>query len=75
MATTLRDSTVTNVIKNLCLSYGWSYGVFWSFDQSNSIMLAMQDAYFEDQIKGVIDDLLLHSPMFGGGYAQLMLLK
>ncbi|KAJ0779044.1 putative transcription factor bHLH family [Helianthus annuus] len=67
MATTLRDSTVTNVIKNLCLSYGWSYGVFWSFDQSNSIMLAMQDAYFEDHIKGVIDDLLLHSPMFGGG--------
>ncbi|KAJ0565199.1 putative transcription factor bHLH family [Helianthus annuus] len=67
MATTLRDSTVTNVIKNLCLSYGWSYGVFWSFDQSNSIMLAMQDAYFEDHIKGLIDDLLLHSPMFGGG--------
>ncbi|KAM0015609.1 putative transcription factor bHLH family [Helianthus debilis subsp. tardiflorus] len=67
MATTQRDSTVTNVIKNLCLSYGWSYGVFWSFDQLNSIMLAIQDAYFEDHIKGVIDDLLLQSPMFGGG--------
>ncbi|XP_076895871.1 transcription factor bHLH157-like [Bidens hawaiensis] len=67
MATTQKDSTVANVIKNLCCSYGWSYGVLWSFDQSNSILLTIQDAYFEDHIKCLIDDLLLQSPMFVGG--------
>ncbi|KAK9076630.1 hypothetical protein SSX86_004964 [Deinandra increscens subsp. villosa] len=67
MATTQKDSTVANLIKNLCRSYGWSYGVFWSFDQPNSILLTMQDAYFEDEIQGLVSDLLLQSPMFGGG--------
>lgn len=27
----------------------------------------MQDAYFEEEIQGLIDDLLLQAPMFGGG--------
>ncbi|KAI7736975.1 hypothetical protein M8C21_027251 [Ambrosia artemisiifolia] len=67
MATTQRVSTVTNVIKNLCRSYGWSYAVLWSFDQSNSMLLTMQDAYFEDHIQGLVDDLLSQSSMFGGG--------
>ncbi|KAL8253839.1 hypothetical protein R6Q59_032060 [Mikania micrantha] len=67
MATTQKDSTVTNVIKNLCRSYGWCYGVFWSFDRPNSISLTMQDAYFEDEIQGLVDDLLSQSPIFGGG--------
>ncbi|KAD3641417.1 hypothetical protein R6Q59_003998 [Mikania micrantha] len=67
MAITQKDSAVNVMIKNLCRCYGWSYGVFWSFDQPNSILLTMQDAHFEDEIQGLIDDLLLQSPMLGGG--------
>ncbi|KAK1438551.1 hypothetical protein QVD17_04360 [Tagetes erecta] len=55
------------MIKNLCHSYGWCYGVFWRFNQPNSILSTMQDAYFDDEIKGVIDDLLLQSPILGEG--------
>ncbi|KAK1408976.1 hypothetical protein QVD17_41179 [Tagetes erecta] len=66
MGTIQKDLSLTNVIKNLCCSYGWCYGVFWSFDHPNSILLTMQDAYFEDNIQGLIDDLK-QSPMFGGG--------
>ncbi|KAI3693711.1 hypothetical protein L1987_76662 [Smallanthus sonchifolius] len=67
MAAPQKDSPVANVIKNLCHSYGWSYGVFWSFDHPNSILLTMQDAYFEEEIQGLVNDLVLQSPMFGGG--------
>ncbi|KAI3812846.1 hypothetical protein L1987_17558 [Smallanthus sonchifolius] len=67
MATTHQDSTVKIIIKNLCRSFGWSYCVFWSYDQPNSILATMKDAYFEDGIRGLIDDLLLQSPILGGG--------
>ncbi|KAJ0630776.1 putative transcription factor MYC/MYB, transcription factor LHW [Helianthus annuus] len=67
MAATHKDSVVKIMIKNLCSSYGWSYGVFWSFDQPNSILSTMQDAYFEDEFQGLIDDLVLQSPMLGAG--------
>ncbi|KAF5753446.1 putative transcription factor bHLH family [Helianthus annuus] len=67
MAATHKDSVVKIMIKNLCSSFGWSYGVFWSFDHPNSILSTMQDAYFEDEFQGLIDDLLLQSPMLGGG--------
>lgn len=67
MGTTQKDSTVQNVLKNLCRSYGWSYGVFWRFDQPNSLLLTMQDAFFEDEIRDLIHDLHLQAPMLGGG--------
>ncbi|XP_071695716.1 transcription factor bHLH157-like [Rutidosis leptorrhynchoides] len=67
MGTSLNDSAVKNVLKNLCISYGWSYGVFWNFDQPNSILLTMQDAYFKEEIQGLLDDLVLQSPILGGG--------
>lgn len=61
------DSAVKNVLKNLCTSNGWSYAVFWSFDQPNSILLTMQDAYFEEEIQGLVSDLLQQTTMLGGG--------
>ncbi|KAL7609558.1 transcription factor LHW isoform X1 [Lactuca sativa] len=67
MGTTQKDSTVQNVLKNLCRSYGWSYGVFWKFDQPNSLLLTMQDVFFEEEIRGLIHDLHLQTPMLGGG--------
>ncbi|XP_076885158.1 transcription factor bHLH157-like [Bidens hawaiensis] len=67
MATTHQDSYVKTMIKNLCHSFGWSYGVLWSFQQPNSIYSTMQDAYFEDEVNSLIDDVLLQSPILGGG--------
>nr|XP_043606422.1 transcription factor bHLH157-like [Erigeron canadensis] len=67
MGSTQRDSAIKNVLKNLCHSYGWSYGVFWSFDQPNSILLTVQDAYFEEKMQGLINNLLPHAPILGGG--------
>ncbi|KAL4570615.1 hypothetical protein LXL04_026273 [Taraxacum kok-saghyz] len=67
MGTTQKDLTVENALKNLCRVYGWSYGVFWRFDHQNSLLLTMQDAFFEDEIRGLIHDLQLQTPMLGGG--------
>ncbi|KAI3687428.1 hypothetical protein L1987_81124 [Smallanthus sonchifolius] len=39
MGSIQRDSVIKNVLKDLCNSYGWSYGVFWSFDQQNEITI------------------------------------
>ncbi|KAM0030190.1 putative transcription factor bHLH family [Helianthus debilis subsp. tardiflorus] len=60
------DSVVKNVIKNLCCSYGWSYGAFWSYGQPDSILLSLQDTYFEEEFRSLMDNLLLQIP-FGGG--------
>ncbi|KAM7531464.1 hypothetical protein LguiB_034874 [Lonicera macranthoides] len=61
------DSTIKKALKNLCCNNGWSYGVFWRFDQRNTLLLTMQDAYYEEQMGGVIDDMLLQVHMLGGG--------
>lgn len=34
---TEKDSVLKKTLKNLCVSNGWSYGVFWGFDQPNSM--------------------------------------
>ncbi|KAI3707142.1 hypothetical protein L6452_25397 [Arctium lappa] len=67
MGTIQRDPIVKNVLKNLCCSYGWCYGVFWSFEQPNSIFLTMQDTYYEEKFASFIEDLRLQVPMLGGG--------
>ncbi|KAM0046292.1 putative transcription factor bHLH family [Helianthus debilis subsp. tardiflorus] len=67
MGTMQRDSVINNVLKNLCSSYGWSYGVFWSFDQQNAIFLTIQDAYFDEEIRGLIESLCPQVHMLGGG--------
>ncbi|KAJ9555853.1 hypothetical protein OSB04_010467 [Centaurea solstitialis] len=67
MGTIQRDPIVKNVLKNLCCSYGWCYGVFWSFEQPNSIFLTMQDTYYEEKFGGLIEELRLQVPILGGG--------
>lgn len=67
MGTMPRDSIIKNVLKNLCCSYGWSYGVFWSFDQPNSLFFTVQDAYYEENQEGLIENLRLQVPMLGAG--------
>ncbi|KAI3756337.1 hypothetical protein L1987_56157 [Smallanthus sonchifolius] len=66
MSTIKKDSVVKNVLMNLCCSYGWSFGAFWSYGQPNSILLNLQDTYFEEKFESLSNYLLLQVP-FGGG--------
>ncbi|XP_059662177.1 transcription factor bHLH157 [Cornus florida] len=61
------DPMIKNKLKRLCCNYGWSYGVFWRFNQRNSLLLTMEDAYYEKQMGAAIDDMLLQVHMLGDG--------
>ncbi|KAF4351094.1 hypothetical protein F8388_013199 [Cannabis sativa] len=61
------SSVLRRTLKNLCVSNGWSYGVFWCFDQRNPMLLSLEDAYFEDQVGAVIENMLLKIHMLGEG--------
>ncbi|CAN4127149.1 unnamed protein product [Withania somnifera] len=61
------DSMAKETLKCLCRSYGWSYGVFWGFDQRNSLLLTLQDAYYEEQMGSVIAEMHLQVHILGGG--------
>ncbi|XP_074359473.1 transcription factor bHLH157-like [Apium graveolens] len=67
MCTEQGDSVVKNALKSLCCENGWSYGVFWSFDQTNSLLLTVQETYFDEQMGAVVDDMCLQVQMLGGG--------
>ncbi|KAL2551070.1 uncharacterized protein Fot_12600 [Forsythia ovata] len=58
---------IKDTLKSLCCSNGWSYGVLWGFDQRNSLLLTLQDAYYGEQMGAVIDDMLLQVHVVGGG--------
>ncbi|KAM3396538.1 transcription factor isoform X1 [Capsicum galapagoense] len=61
------DTMVKETLKSLCRSHGWSYGALWGFDQTNSLLLTLQDAYYEEQMGSVIDEMLLQIHILGGG--------
>ncbi|GMI76443.1 hypothetical protein HRI_001313600 [Hibiscus trionum] len=60
-------SALKQTLKNLCCSNGWSYGVFWSFDHRNSMLLTMEDAYYEQQMGPLADNMLLKFHILGEG--------
>ncbi|XP_057478012.1 transcription factor bHLH157-like [Actinidia eriantha] len=61
------DSMFQKALKSLCCDNGWSYAVFWRFDLRNSLLLTMEDAYYEEQMGGVIDNMLLQVHLLGNG--------
>ncbi|XP_028099161.1 transcription factor bHLH157-like [Camellia sinensis] len=61
------DSQVHKALQRLCRNYGWSYGVFWRFDPTNSLLLTMEDAYYEEHVGVIIDDMLLQVHVLGNG--------
>ncbi|KAL1568849.1 transcription factor bHLH157-like protein [Salvia divinorum] len=61
------DSMMNKTLKNLCSSYGWCYGVFWGFDQTNSLLLTLKDCYYEEQMGALIESMLLQAHVIGGG--------
>lgn len=62
-----KGSVLKERLKSLCVGNGWSYGVFWRFDQRNSMLLTMGEAYYEEHMGAVIDSMLSQVPMFGEG--------
>ncbi|XP_047306590.1 transcription factor EMB1444-like [Impatiens glandulifera] len=61
------DSSVQGLLKSLCQNNGWSYAVLWCFDHRNSSMLTMRDAYNEEQMSILIDNMLLQVHILGTG--------
>ncbi|KAK9003652.1 hypothetical protein V6N11_084287 [Hibiscus sabdariffa] len=61
------DSALKQTLKNLCYSNGWSYGVFWRFDRRNSMLLTMEDAYYEQKMGPLVDNMLLKFHILGEG--------
>ncbi|GMP36804.1 hypothetical protein CsSME_00008811 [Camellia sinensis var. sinensis] len=64
------DSQVHKALQRLCRNYGWSYGVFWRFDHTNSLLLTMEDAYYEEHVGVIIDNMLLQVHVLGNGDAS-----
>ncbi|CAI9775806.1 unnamed protein product [Fraxinus pennsylvanica] len=61
------SSMIRKILKSFCCSNGWSYGIFWGFDQKNFLLLTLQDSYYEEQMGDVIENMLLQVHVFGGG--------
>lgn len=60
-------SVLKTTLKSLCFSEGWSYGVFWRFVQRDSLLLTFEDAYYEEQMGAVINNMLPKVHMMGEG--------
>ncbi|XP_042503898.1 transcription factor LHW-like [Macadamia integrifolia] len=54
-------------LKSLCCNNGWSYGVFWSTNRRNSLLLTLEDAYYDDQMGMEIDKMLPQVHLLGEG--------
>ncbi|PKI36745.1 hypothetical protein CRG98_042875 [Punica granatum] len=55
-------------LRRLCSDNGWSYGVLWRFDPRNSMLLTMEDAFYEeDQMGQVMGNMLLQVHLLGEG--------
>ncbi|KAK7344098.1 hypothetical protein VNO77_13361 [Canavalia gladiata] len=60
--------TLRNKLKTLCAyGDGWSYAVFWRFHPRNSLMLAVEEAYYEEQLGEEIANMLPQVHLLGEG--------
>ncbi|XP_024173155.1 transcription factor bHLH157 isoform X1 [Rosa chinensis] len=62
-----KGSVIKERLKGLCVTNGWSYGVLWRFDQRNSMLLTMGEAYYEEHMGAVIENMLPQVHMLGEG--------
>lgn len=67
MGTGKSESIFHEALRRLCQDNGWSYGVFWRFDQRNSLLLTMEDAYYEEQMGLLNDSMMLQFHSLGNG--------
>ncbi|KAG7028217.1 Transcription factor LHW, partial [Cucurbita argyrosperma subsp. argyrosperma] len=55
------------VLNRICSGNRWSYGVFWSFDRRNSMLLTLEDFWYEEQVGLVATNMLQQVHMLGEG--------
>ncbi|KAI9092268.1 hypothetical protein K1719_027768 [Acacia pycnantha] len=48
--TQMGSSSFWNSLKCLCSAHGWSYAIFWRSNPPNSLLLSVEDAYYEEQL-------------------------
>ncbi|PIA34825.1 hypothetical protein AQUCO_03700243v1 [Aquilegia coerulea] len=58
---------IKQLLKNLCCNNGWSYGLFWGVNQQNSMLLTIEDAYFEEVMGMVFNNMMQQVHMLGEG--------
>ncbi|KAF9602314.1 hypothetical protein IFM89_026431, partial [Coptis chinensis] len=61
------STRIGDVLKNLCCNNGWSYGIFWSVDRQNSMLLTIDDAYFGETFGMDINNMLQQVRVLGEG--------
>lgn len=61
------ESCIKKILRSLCLSHGWTYGVFWRFDPRNHMMLTMEDGYCEGHAANLMESMLVQLHMLGEG--------
>ncbi|KAK7278321.1 hypothetical protein RJT34_23348 [Clitoria ternatea] len=60
--------TLRNKLKALCaFGDGWSYAIFWRFHPRNSMLLTVEEAYYEEQLGEDIANLLSQVQLLGEG--------
>ncbi|KAL2325247.1 hypothetical protein Fmac_024305 [Flemingia macrophylla] len=60
--------TLRNKLKNLCAwSEGWSYAVFWRFHPRNSLLLTVEETYYEEHMGEEIANMLPQVHLLGEG--------
>ncbi|KAK2402360.1 transcription factor LHW [Trifolium repens] len=67
MAMTMPFS-LRNKLKTLCAyGDGWSYAIFWRFHEKNPMLLNVKEAYYEDQLGEVIQNMIPQVHLLGEG--------
>ncbi|XP_027364577.1 transcription factor bHLH157-like [Abrus precatorius] len=57
-----------NKLKTLCAcGDGWSYAIFWRFHPKNSLLLTLEEAYYEEQLGEEIVNMLPQVHLLGEG--------
>ncbi|KAI3977723.1 hypothetical protein MKX01_009608 [Papaver californicum] len=55
------------VLRNLCSNDGWSYGVFWRVNTRNSMLLTLEDAYYDEKVRILIEKMSQQAHIMGEG--------
>ncbi|XP_022965313.1 transcription factor bHLH157-like isoform X1 [Cucurbita maxima] len=63
----MAETELGSVLNRICSTNHWSYGVFWCFDRRNSMVLTLEDIWYEEQVGLVAANMLQQVHMLGEG--------
>ncbi|KAI4303619.1 hypothetical protein MLD38_039227 [Melastoma candidum] len=61
-------SEVRRKLESVCCGKGWCYGVFWRFDRRNPMLLTVEDAYCDNQMEALVDNIRQQVQLLGEGH-------